>query len=311
MKTNRCCIRTFAAMMALGLAVGGCNKHSAPRSEKIPPASAPVAPTAQKTDSVIRDLDWAEATLDKIGKDLDEIARDNKISDTTPLTSALQSARAKSDAFRKAAAADVPDAGDLAGAVDFTKNVASVPGSLLDRIDDLDGKKEAYQNLTNDNPSLGDTDIGKRFDGAFQSLAGDLLRLTACQIAQKESDAGEAEGEWNLQSLRCDQILDEGKDEAAYLATKEDLKKSMREAGKTISLTPLDTAREQVRAAKRQQQEAALTKQKLANQSNQLNLQSQLMDEKSGELDAAADRAGDAFDQARQKIQQAIDQEGR
>jgi hypothetical protein len=183
--------------------------------------------------------------------------------------------------------------------------------TLLDRIDDLNGKQEAFYNLINDNPSLGDTDIGKRLGEAVQTLARNLLNLMAGQLEQKEIEAGDAEGAWNLQSLRCDQIMDEGKDEAAYLATKEDLKKNMREAGKTISLTPLDLAREQVRAARRQQQDAAMTKQKLANQSNQLNVQSQLLDEKSGELDDAVDKANGALDQAQQKIQQAIDQQGR
>jgi len=309
MKPNRRFNLTLTAMMALGLVVSGCNKNSAPRAEKTP--TAQTVPAAQKSASASRNLDWAGATLDKIEKDLDEIAQDNKIADTTALTSAFKSAHAKLAALRTAVAANEPDAGDLTRAVDFTKSIAGMHQTLLDRIDDLNGKQEAYYNLTNDKPLLGDTDIGKRLGEAVQTLAGNLLNLMAGQLEQKEIEAGDAEGAWNLQSLRCDQIMDEGRDEAAYLATKEDLKKNMREAGKTISLTPLDLAREQVRAARHQQQDAAMTKQKLANQSNQLNVQSQLLDEKSGELDDAVDKANGALDQAQQKIQQAIDQQGR
>jgi hypothetical protein len=160
-----------------------------------------------------------------------------------------------------------------------------------------------------DNPSLTNTDIGKRFDAALDLLAGNLARLTACQLEEKRVEAGEAEGEWNLQALRCDQMIEEGRDEAAFLARKEELTKNMREAGKTVSLSPLEAARQQARAARRQQQEAALAKQKLANQVSQLNLQAQLLDENTGKLDEAADQAGAACDQAQEKIQKAIDED--
>jgi len=102
----------------------------------------PVA--AQKSASASRNLDWAGATLDKIEKDLDEIAQDNKIADTTTLTSAFKSARAKLAALRTAVTATEPDAGDLTRAVDFTKSIAGMHQTLLDRIDDLNGKQEAF-----------------------------------------------------------------------------------------------------------------------------------------------------------------------
>jgi hypothetical protein len=159
-----------------------------------------------------------------------------------------------------------------------------------------------------DNASLKNTDIPKRFDAALQSLAGNLAQLTACQVEEKRNEAAAAEGEWNLQSLRCDQILDEARDEAAYLDKKEDLKKSMSEAGRLINLTPLDSARDKVRAAKRRQQEAALEKLKLAGQVSQLNLQSELLDDNAGKLDEAVSQANDASDRAVDRIQEAIDQ---
>jgi hypothetical protein len=311
MKTNRSRNRALAAILTLGLAAGGCGNHGAPRSETNPAASAPAAGVGQKSASAARNLEWAEATLDKMEKDLAEVARDNKLTDTNSLASAFQSARARLATLKKVATASEADSGDPAQAIEFTRNIAGLPQPLLDRMGDLDGKRATYHDLVADNPSLTNTDIGKRFDEALQSLAGDLAHLTACQLERKQSDAGEAEGVWNLQALRCDQIIEEGKDEAAYLARKEELKKNMRDAGKTISLSPLDSAREQARAAKRQQQEAALAKQKLANQISQLNLQTQLLDEDAGKLNEAADQAGSAYDQAQEKIQQAIDQEGK
>jgi hypothetical protein len=309
MKTNRGRIFTFAAMMTLGLATGGCGNHGAPQSEHSGGASAPSARLAQQAAGAARNLEWAGATLDNIEKDMAGVVEKYKPSDTGSLTSAFQTARAKLVNLQMAAKASQPDAGDLDAAIDFTKNVASLPQPLLDRIGDLDGKQETYHDLMADNPSLTNTDIGKRFDGALVLLAGDLARLTACQLEEKRNEACEAEGEWNLQGMRCDQIIDEGRDEAGYLARKEELNKNMREAGKTVSLRPLESARQQARAAKRGQQEAALAKQKLANQISALNLQNQILDENAGKLQEAVDQASTACDQAQERIQQAIDRE--
>jgi len=309
MRTNHGRNRTLAAILALGLAAAGCGNHEAPKAENTAPVSAPSARLSQLSAGAARNLEWAGATLDNIEKDLAGVVEKYKAADTSSLAAAFQSARAKLDNLKKSAKASPPDAGDLGAAIDFTKNAASLPEPLLDRIGDLDGKQEAYHDLMSDNPSLTNTDIGKRFEEALQLLAGDLAHLTACQLEQKRNEAGAAEGEWNLQELRCDQIIEEGRDEAAYLARREDLNKNMREAGKTISLRPLESAREQVRAAKRRQQEAALAKQKLANQISLLNLQSQLLDENAGKLGEAVDQASTACDQAQEKIQQAIDQE--
>jgi len=92
------------------------------------------------------------------------------------------------------------------------------------------------------------------------------------------------------------------------MALKEELGNSIRESGKTISLQPLEEARETVRARKRPQQELAIAKQKRANQISHLNLQTQLLDQQAGKLGEAADQARQVFDQAQQKIQQAIDE---
>jgi hypothetical protein len=297
-------------MITLGLGVAGCGKHAAPDSENSPNPGAPAAHGVRPSASVARNLEWAGATLDNIETNIAQVIQENKLAATNSPASAFESARAKLATLRKAALSTETDSDTLAKALDFTKNVAGIPQPLLDRIGDLNGKRDTYRELMNDSPSLTNTDVGKRFGEAVQSLAATLVRLTACQVEQKQIEAGDAEGGWNLQSLRCDQIIDEGRDEASYLATKEDLTKSIREAGKTVSLAPLDAAREQVRAAKRRQQEAALAKQKLANQISQLNLQNQMLDDHAGDLDQARDQAGDAFDQARQKIQQAIDDDG-
>jgi hypothetical protein len=269
----------------------------------------PAIRAAQKPASVARNLEWAGATLDNMEKDLAEVVQDNRLTDTNSLVPAFLSARSRLASLRRLTTGTAADPGDLSKAIEFAKNVAGVPQSVLDRIGELDQKREAYRKLIADNPSLSETDIGKRFDDAYRSLAGDLMHLTVCQLEEKPLEAGEAEGEWNLQALRCDQIIEEGTDEAAYLVRKEELKRGVREAGKTISLDPLDSAREQVRITKRRQQEAALEKQKLANQISQLNLQTQLLQEKAGKLDEAASQAGEAYDQAQDKIQQRIDQE--
>ena len=246
-------------------------------------------------------------TLDNIEKDLAEVAKEHKLADTDALASAFQSARTRLAALKRPSAATPAEAGDPAAALQFARNVASLTEPLMDRMGDLDGKREAFHDLMADNPSLTNTDIGKRFDAALDLLAGNLARLTARQLEEKQIEAAEAEGEWNLQALRCDQVIEEGRDEAAFLARKEELTKNMREAGKTVSLRPLDAARQRARAARRQQQEAALAKQKLANQISQLNLQTAMLDENSGKLDEAWDQAGAACDQAQEKIQQAID----
>ena len=197
---------------------------------------------------MIRNLEWAGATLDNIETNLAEVVQDNKLTDTSSLASAFQSARAKLATLKKAVMAMETDSENLAKAVDFTKNVASVPQPLLDRIGDLNGKRDAYHDLIADNASLANTDIGKRFDEAIQSLAAALVRLTASQLEQKQVDAGQAEGEWNLQALvRPD---NRGRKRQGLLYRHEGgLKKSIREAGKTVSLAPLDSARN-VRAAR-------------------------------------------------------------
>ena len=266
----------------------------------------PAVWAAQTSASVARNLEWTGATLDNIERNLAEVIRDHTLADTNALMSAFQSARGKLASLRKGSTE--ADSDDLAKAIEFTKNVAAVPQSVLDRIGELDEKREAYRKLVTDNPSHVHTDIGKRFDDAFRMLAGDLVLLTACQLEEKQLEAGEAEGGWNLQGLRCDQIIEEGTDEAAYLAKQEELKKSMREAGKAISLSPLDSARKQVRTIKRHQEEAALEKQRLANQISQLNLHTQMLQEKAGKLDEAASQASEAYEQAEEKIQQGIDE---
>jgi hypothetical protein len=311
LKTNFGGRGAWAAILALALVATGCGVHDAATSENSPAPGPPQDRAARQSPGAARNLDWAGATLDLIQSNLAEVVQDYKLTDTSSLNAAFQSARAKIVPLKNAVLSTEPGSENLDKAVEFTKSVAGIPQPLLDRIGDLNGKRDTYHDLTNDNPSLAGTDIGKRFDEAIQSLAAALARLTACQVDQKEVEAGEAEGAWNLQALRCDQIIEEGRDEASYLATKEDLTKSIREAGKKISLAPLDSARQQVRAAKRRQQEAALDKLKLANQINLLNLQTQLMDQNSGQLDQAGDQASASFDQAQQKIQQAIDQEGK
>jgi len=295
--------------MTLGLAAWGCGNHGALTTESRAIPSAPPVRLTQRSASAARNLEWAGVTLDNIEKDLADVVQEHKLADKDSLASAFQSARTRLAALKKPAAASQAEAGDPAAALEFARNIASLPEPLLDRIGDLDGKQETYHDLMADNPSLTNTDIGKRFDGALVLLAGDLARLTACQLEEKRNEACEAEGEWNLQGMRCDQIIDEGRDEAGYLARKEELNKNMREAGKTVSLRPLESARQQARAAKRGQQEAALAKQKLANQISALNLQNQILDENAGKLQEAVDQASTACDQAQERIQQAIDRE--
>jgi len=263
--------------------------------------------SAQKTASVIRNLEWSGVTLEKIKTDLTAVVQDYQLADTNSLISAIESAKHRLTSLRIAATATEPDSGDLAKASEFAKNIAGLAQLVLGRIEDLDGKQETCRALIADNPSLANTDIGKRFDEAIQSLAGSLVSQSECQLKEETIEAGEAENEWNLQTLRCDQLIEEGTAEAAHLAKKEELKKSISEAGKAISLSPLESAHEQVRAALRQRQEAAVQKQKLANQINHLNLQTQLLDDNSGKLDQTTDQANEAYEQAQENIQEAVD----
>ena len=268
----------------------------------------PTARAAQKSATAIRNLDWASVTLDKVEKDLADVIGDNSLTDTNALAAAFKFSRGRVGALRKSTAEATTQAEDLDKVVEFTKNVSGLAQSVLDRISELDAKREGYRKLINDNASLSRTDIGKRFDEGFHLLAGKLLRMPVCQLEEKSLEANEAEGMWNLQSLRCDQIIEEGWDEAAHLARQDELANGIREAGKTISLNPVAEAWEKVRAGKRQQQQLAMEKQKQANQLSYLNLQTQLLEQKTAKLNEATDLARQAYEEAQQKIQQAIDE---
>jgi methyl-accepting chemotaxis protein len=161
--------------------------------------------------------------------------------------------------------------------------------------------------LLEDQPALAKTDFGKRLDEVLQALAGSLLRQAAEQLAEKPLAAGEIDGEWYLQSLRFDQLVDEGTDEAAYLAHKEEMLNKIRESGKAVSLAALETARAKVRSVRHAQQELALEKQTHANQVTQQNLVIQSLDDKAPQLNEAADQARESYDQTQDKIQQVID----
>ena len=262
---------------------------------------------AQKSATAERNLVWAGVTLAKVEKDLAEVIRDNKLTDTNALTAAFQSTRSKLASLKKVATGAAHDAENLAKVMDSTRNISGLALSVLDLISDLEGKRETFDKLADEYPALAKTDLGKRFDAEFQLLAGSLLRRVALQLEEKRIEAGEAEGQWSLRAMRCDQLIEEGSDEATYLAQKEDLGDAIRESGKTISLAPLAAAREIIRASQRQQQELTIEKQKQANQISQANLLTQLLDEKAGKLNEATDQAREAYDQAQERIQQTID----
>ncbi|MCX7045503.1 MAG: hypothetical protein NTX50_08485 [Candidatus Sumerlaeota bacterium] len=188
----------------------------------------PAAQAAQKSAGALRNLDWAGATVDKIEKDLAEFIQVNKLPTSNALAAAIQKARAKLSDLKSIVTVIEPGPEDLGKVMNYTKNLSNLAQTIMDRISDLDGKREAYRKLIADNPPLAKTDFGKRFDDEFRLLGESLVRLTACQLESKPIEAGEAEGAWNLQALRCDQMMEEGSEEAAYLARKEELKNSMR-----------------------------------------------------------------------------------
>ena len=267
--------------------------------------STPSGPAAQKSASAARNLEWAGVTLDKIERDLASVIRDHHLQDTTALDAAFKSARDRLTNLKKAAAA--PDAEALVKAMELTRSVGGLVQSVLERINDLDEKRELLEKLNDDNPSLAKTDLDKRFNAGLRLMAEGLLRQVACELGQQRLDAAKAEGDANLAALRCDQLLEEGNDEGAYLRRRGELEEEIRSAGKTIGLRPLDTARDAVRASKRQQQASAVEKLNHTNHISRLNLHVQLLDEQASGLNEATARAQEAYDQAQEAVQQALD----
>jgi hypothetical protein len=269
-------------------------------------AASLAVPAAEKNSGAVRNLAWAALTLEKIEKDLGELAREPKGPEALALAAAFAGAHARLAALQQAAAA--ADAESLGKATDFAKNLANLAEWTLDRASDLTGKKTALRKLWEEHPVLATTDFGRQLDEVLLKLAGSVLDQAAGQLAGKQAAAGEAEGVWNTQALRFDQLMDEADNEAGWLGRKEELQNAIRESGKQLKLTALEAAREQVRAARHAQQELALEKQKYVNQVAQLNQLIQSLDEKAGALNEAADKAREAFDEAQGKLQEAIDE---
>ncbi len=263
---------------------------------------------APKATAAARNLEWAALTLDKIEKDLAEVIEEHKLTDTNALATAFQTSRGRIAVLKKAIGVTASASDAFSKSMDFSRNISSAADSLFDRISDLNAKRESYRKLTEENPILLKTDIGTRFNEGLRLQAGLILRVEVCQLGEKPLEANEAEGELNLQAMRCEQILDTGWDEGGYLNRKEEMVRSIREGGKSISLAPLDEVREKVRAVKRQQHELAIEKQKQANQISHANLQSQLLDQQTEKLSGVADEARQAFDEVQEKIQQSIDE---
>jgi hypothetical protein len=271
-------------------------------------AASLAAPAAEKNSGAVRNLAWAALTLDKIEKDLGELAREPKGPEALALAAAFAGAHARLAALQQVVAAADAEPESLGKATDFAKNIANLAEWTLDRAGDLTGKKTALRKLGEEHPALATTDFGKQLDEVLLKLAGSVLNQAAGQLAGKQAAAGEAEGVWNMQALRFDQLMDEADNEAGWLGRKEELQNAIRDSGKQLKLTVLEAAREKVRAARHAQQELALEKQKYVNQVAQLNQLIQSLDEKAGALNEAADKAREAFDEAQGKLQEAIDE---
>ena len=269
-------------------------------------ALAAVAVAAEQPNGAARNLAWAALTLEKVEKDLGEVACDPKGPDAVALTAAVAAAHARLTVLQRVAATADAETERIGKAADFTKNLAGLAQWTIDRAGDLAGKRLARRNLFTEHAVLAKTDYGKQLDDVLLALVGCTLRQAAAQIAEKQVLAGEAEGAWNSQALRFDQLMDEADDEAGWLDHRAELQEAIRESGKQIKLTDMEAARAKMSAARHAQQQAALDKQNLVNQTARLNLQIQLLDEKGGQLKEAADKAHEAFDAAQGKIQEAL-----
>lgn len=262
---------------------------------------------ADQGSSAARHLAWSATTLDKLEQDFADVGYDVKAPDSAALAMAFASARTKLAGLKQALAVTNAEAKAAGKAAEFAKNLANLMQLTIDRSGDLAEKRATLRRLLEDQPALAKTDFGKRLDEVWLALARSLLRQAAEQLAEKPLAAGEIDGEWNLQAVRFDQLVDEGTDEGAYLAHHEELLGKMRESGKTVSLAPLEAARAKVRSARHAQQDLALEKQTHANQVTQQNLWIQSLDDKAQQLNEAADQARELYDQAQDKIQQALD----
>lgn len=265
-----------------------------------------VGVAAEQPNGVARNLAWAALTLEKVTKDLGEIACEPKGPDAVALASAEAAAHARLAALQQVTATADAESERASKAADFTKNLAGLAQWTIDRAGDLAGKQLARRNLFTEHAALAKTDYGKQLDEVLVALASCALRQAAAQLAEQQVLAGEAEGAWNNQALRFDQLMDEADDEAGWLDHKAELQDAIRESGKQIKLTDVEAARAKMRAARHAQQQVAQDKQNLANQTARLNLQIQMLDEKGGQLKDAADKAHEAFDAAQGKIQEAL-----
>jgi len=271
-------------------------------------ALAAVAMSAEPNNGTARNLVWASLTLEKVTKDLGEVACDPKGPDAVALAAAVAAARARLAALTPVAATADAETERAGKTADFTKNLAGLAQWTIDRTGDLAGKRIARRKMFEERAVLGKTGYGKQLDELLLALAGCTLRQAAAQLAEKQVAAAEAEGAWNTQALRFDQLMDEADDEAGWLDRKEELQNAIRESGKQIKLTDVEAARAMQRTVRQAQQEAALEKQNLVNQTARLNLQAQLLDDKGGHLKEDADRAHEAFDAAHGKLQEALEE---
>ena len=262
----------------------------------------------ERTALAARNLEWCGLTVDKIEKDLGEFCSDRKLTDTNAITEVFQRLHSKITSLKKSLDTATAKTEDIDSALNLAKTVSGGAQLLLDRMGDLEGKQKAYQDLISNNQSLTKTDLGTRHDHAMQLLAESVVHQVGFQLEEKTVEASEAEGEWNLQGLQCDQQVEFGYDEAAYLNRKEELQNAIRDTGKNISMQDFEAAREHLRNSKREQQELAVEKQKLSNQVSTLQAQVQLIDVNAAKLSEATDHAREAYDQAQEAVQHAIDE---
>jgi len=264
-------------------------------------------PAAANSAGVSRNLDWALVTLDKVEKDLADISTDATPADAQALPAAFESARRRLSNLKSKAKSGQADPEMASSVVDFTRDVSNLAQTVMDHINDRDQKGDSFQKLLDENGALEKTDVKMRFDEIVKSLTSDIVSNAALQLADKPGEAAESDGAWALDVLRADQLSEEAVEESEYLNQRKELEENMREAGKNISLAPFDQAREKLRAAKRRQRDLAVDKQNISNRINAANVQLQLLDQKAGNLNDAVDLARQAAEEARDEIQQRID----
>ncbi len=266
------------------------------------------ATAAEDNASALRNLAWAAATLEKIERDVGEIISDPKGPDAVALATAVADTHARLAALKQVVAMADAESESIGKAADAAKNLSGLAHWTIDRASDLAGKQTTRRKMFEERAVLAKTDFGRQLDELLLVLGKCSIRQAAAQLADKQAAVTEAEAVWNLQTQRFDQLLDEADNEAGWLEQREELQNAIRDAGKQLKLDELEAARAKVRVARHAQQKLALDKQQLANQIAKLNLQSQLLDEKGGQLNEAADRAREAFEAARGKVQEALDE---